>query len=99
MKRTLLSSDSVVGSLCREINFLRCRSKSIIENMSYTYNGKLLLRLNSELKFIRRRSSEIISITNDLFNHSYYDKTSLRLLLELSNRSMKEASSAIQLEP
>ena len=67
--------------------------------MSYTYNGKLLLRLNSELKFIRGRSFEIISIANDLFDHSCHDKTSLQFLLELSNRSMKEASLTIELEP
>ncbi len=86
MKKTLLLSDSLIGSLCREIDFIRTRYKAINSLLIYCKDKSLRTRLFNELDALITRKNELSSISS-LFNK---DKLNLsnQFLLELCKRSL-----------
>ena len=81
-------SESLVTSLCREIEFIRIRKKIINDTLKYCRNENLSIRLNYELKSHETRVSCIYRATKGLLidtDHSI----SLSFLKEVIQRASK----------
>ena len=88
MKYSLTLSDSLIYSLCREIEYIRQRSKNIKDTL-YTCKDKFLqIRLVNEIKGLTQRINELNKISNE-YKNKYNDSISSKLLIELCNRSLK----------
>ena len=88
MKNTLSISDSLIGSLCRELDFIRNRYRSINLSLTYCRDKYLKRRLFKELEVLEARKDELSSISS-LFSESKesVDLSSL-FLIELCKRSL-----------
>ncbi len=85
MKNTLLVSESLVGSLCKEVEFIRQRVKIIKGSLFNCHDKILKRRLEVELESHNQRKSELLSITNSLVKNNREDLSNL-FLIELFNR-------------
>ena len=87
MNQDLFSySDSVVISLCREIEFIKIRSKNINISLKTCHNKILSKRLKIELDKLNRKRIKILSISESMFKSNSKD-LSLEFLLEITKRS------------
>lgn len=57
--RPLQASDSLVASLCREIDQLRCRVAQVMGDLGRCQEERLLQRLRRELQQLQRRRLEL----------------------------------------
>ena len=80
------TSDSLVGSLCREVYSIRCRSEYVIKSIQTSKNVDLCSRLDLELKELDKRRKEVLSTAENLIKEKYHDTLSLEFLIELSRR-------------
>ena len=87
MENIIKTSDSLIGSLCREIEFIRLRSKVINENLQNCRNKELTNRLNKEMSKLIERKISILKLSKDLKNDKLIDKLSISFLIEIINRS------------
>jgi len=79
-------SDSLVISLCKEIEYIRSRSKNI-NNSIKTCNNKILTkRLVLELEKLNKKRIKILNISENLLNKNSKD-LSIEFLLEITKRS------------
>jgi len=85
MKNTLLISDSVVGSLCRELEFIWKRSKAINSSLANCNDKLLKRRLEEELANHKVRKDELFSISS-LFTEKRPNNLSSLFLIELFKR-------------
>ncbi len=88
MYTTTSLSDSLVSNLSQEIEFLRTRSKNIIEALKSCHNNNLKSRLEKELALHQTRTSSITSIAKELKEY-YKESISIDLLHEISKRARK----------
>ena len=58
MKNTLLVSDSLIGSLCRELEFIKQRTEVINNSLVNCNDRQLKKRLNEELEGHKARKEE-----------------------------------------
>ena len=79
-------SESLVISLCKEIEYIRIRSKNINYSLKTCHNKILSKRLILELEKLNKKRIKILNITENLFNKNSED-LSLEFLLEISKRS------------
>ena len=87
MSKDLFSySDSIVFSLCKEIEYIRIRSKNIKISLKNCQNKILSKRLYSELEKLKKSSLNIQDISERMFKHNSKD-LSLEFLLEITKRS------------
>tara|TARA_Y100001968_G_scaffold248229_1_gene232759 strand:- start:1311 stop:1592 length:282 start_codon:yes stop_codon:yes gene_type:complete len=87
MKKNLYNySESLVLSLCKEIEFIRIRKKNIKNSLKTCYNKILSERLSLELEKLNKNSLEILDISKDMFKNNSKD-LSLELLLEITKRT------------
>tara|TARA_Y100001968_G_C19387060_1_gene733444 strand:+ start:375 stop:653 length:279 start_codon:yes stop_codon:yes gene_type:complete len=87
MNRCLFaSSESIVLSLCKEIEYIKTRSKNINLALKTCHNKSLLYRLKLELNNLDKTRLKIISISENMFNRNSKD-LSFEFLLEISKRS------------
>ena len=88
MKNTITISDSLIGSLCREIELIRSRSKHIIYSLNHCKDDILRKRLVFELIKLIERRQELKDISNTFLRDS---KSSISKLLffELCNRPLE----------
>tara|TARA_Y100001968_G_scaffold49028_1_gene39355 strand:+ start:577 stop:852 length:276 start_codon:yes stop_codon:yes gene_type:complete len=81
-------SDSLIGSLCREVEHIRNRQKRIKESLKTCLDKQLILRLNKELKEHQNRSKEILNFSQNIKHNSNRDDLCIDFLYEISNRQL-----------
>ncbi len=79
-------SESIVFSLCKEIEFIKIRSKNINSSLKTCHNKSLSKRLKIELDKLNRNRLKILSISESMFKTNSQD-LSLEFLLEITKRS------------
>ena len=87
MNTTITISDSLIGSLCREIEQIRLRSRNINYSIMNCKDKLLKKRLLEEISLLRQRRNELKDISNEIVNLS---KSSISKLLfsELCKRAI-----------
>jgi len=87
MKRNLFNySESIVLSLCKEIEFIKIRSKNINSSLKTCHNKSLSIRLKLELDKLNKNRLKILTISESMFKNNSKD-LSLEFLLEMTKRS------------
>ena len=87
MKQYIYSySYSLVLSLCKEIEYIRSRSKNINNSLKTCHNKILSKRLTLELEKLNKKRINIFNISENLFNKNSED-LSLEFLLEITKRA------------
>ncbi len=87
MKKNIYAySESLVLSLCKEIEYIKSRSKNISYSLKFCQNDLLSKRLRLELKKLNKKRSNILNISENLFKSNGND-LSIQLLFEISQRS------------
>jgi len=87
MNQNLYSySESIVFSLCKEIEFIKIRSKNINRSLETCQNKSLSKRLKIELDKLNKNRLKILSISESMFKTNSQD-LSLEFLLEITKRS------------
>ena len=79
-------SESIVFSLCKEIEFIKIRSKNINIFLKTCHNKSLSKRLKIELDKLNKNRLKILSISESMFKTNSQD-LSLEFLLEITKRS------------
>ena len=79
-------SESIVCSLCKEIEFIKIRSKNINSALKTCHNKSLSKRLKIELDKLNKNRLKILSISESMFKTNSQD-LSLEFLLEITKRS------------
>ena len=79
-------SESIVFSLCKEIEFIKIRSKNINRSLETCHNKSLSKRLKIELDKLNKNRLKILSISESMFKTNSQD-LSLEFLLEITKRS------------
>ena len=79
-------SESIVFSLCKEIEFIKIRSKNINSCLKTCHNKSLSKRLKIELDKLNKNRLKILSISESMFKTNSQD-LSLEFLLEITKRS------------
>ena len=79
-------SESIVLSLCKEIEFIKIRSKNINNSLKTCHNESLSKRLKLELDKLNKNRLKILTISESMFNINSQD-LSLAFLLETAKRS------------
>ncbi|KGG19632.1 hypothetical protein EV03_2017 [Prochlorococcus marinus str. PAC1] len=86
MNQNLYSySESIVFSLCKEIEFIKIRSKNINRSLETCHNKSLSKRLKIELDKLNKNRLKILSISESMFKTNSQD-LSLEFLLEITKR-------------
>ena len=88
MKAFINNSDSVINSLCREIEYIKSRSKSIKYSLNNCQNSSLIIRLKNELLHLKKRMSTIEEVTFSIRKINRQKSLSLDFLCELIGRSL-----------
>ena len=87
MNQNLYSySESIVFSLCKEIEFIKIRSKNINSSLKTCHNKSLSKRLKIELDKLNKNRLKILSISERMLKTNSQD-LSLEFLLEITKRS------------
>ena len=87
MNKDLFSySESIVFSLCKEIEFIKIRSKNINNSLKTCQNKMLSKRLILELDKLNKNRQKILSISEGMFKKNSQN-LSFEFLLELTKRS------------
>ena len=79
-------SESLVFSLCKEIEFIKIRSKNINRSLETCHNKSLSKRLKIELNKLNKNRLKILSISESMFKTNSQD-LSIEFLLEITKRS------------
>tara|TARA_Y100001968_G_C19260375_1_gene668969 strand:- start:143 stop:424 length:282 start_codon:yes stop_codon:yes gene_type:complete len=79
-------SESIVLSLCKEIEYIKNRSKNINSSLINCQNKTLSKRLKLELNRLDKNRLKIISISEKMFKRNSED-LSFEFFLEISKRS------------
>ncbi len=78
-------SESIVLSLCKEIEYIRTRSKNIKNSLKTCKNKILAKRLILELESLNKNRIKILKISENMFKDS--KELSFEFLLEITKRS------------
>ena len=79
-------SESLVLSLCKEIEYIKSRSKNINYSLKTCQNEILSKRLKSELEKLNKSRLKILNISESMFNKNC-NEPSIEFLLEITKRS------------
>ena len=79
-------SESIISSLCKEIEFIKIRSKNINSSLKTCHNKSLSKRLKIELDKLNKNRLKILSISESMFKTNSQD-LSIEFLLEITKRS------------
>jgi hypothetical protein len=85
---TVCISDSVVGSLCREVDAIRQRSRVVIQAMARCQNSGLLLRLQRDLAQLRARRQELLTAARAWQRRGVSDRLGMAFLVEIASRPL-----------
>ena len=87
MNQDLLSySESVVFSLCKEIEFIKIRSKNINNSLKTCHNKSLSKRLRIELEKLNKNRIKILKISESMLKTNSKN-LSFEFLSEITKRS------------
>ena len=87
MNKDLFSySESLVLSLCKEIEYIKSRSKNINNSLKTCNNKSLSKRLRLELEKLNKNRLKILTISENMFKQNSQD-LSFEFLLEITKRS------------
>ena len=87
MNHYLLSySESIILSLCKEIEYIKIRSKNINLSLKNCHNKTLSNRLRVELDILNKKRLKILTISESMFRRNSQD-LSFEFLFEISKRS------------
>ncbi len=88
MKKKIYSySESLTLTLCKEIEYIKSRSKMINYSLKYCQNKLLSKRLKSELTKLDSYKLKIANISQSLFQKNQ-DNLSFEFFLEITRRSI-----------
>ena len=87
MNNSLTFSDSLIGSLCREIEYIRHRHKIVSSYLMHSKDKGLRERLSNEIKQLKSRREELLDISSN-FNSQIKSGISSLFLYELCNRPL-----------
>ena len=79
-------SESIVLSLCKEIEYIRSRSKNINNSLKTCHNKILSRRLIVELEKLNKNRLKILKISENMFKKNSND-LSFEFLLEITKRA------------
>ena len=86
MNQSLFSySESIVLTLCKEIEYIKIRSKNINISLKTCHNKNLSSRLNLELDKLNKKRLEILTISESMFKKNSQE-LSFEFLLEITKR-------------
>ena len=86
MNKSLFTcSESIVLSLCKEIEYIKNRSKNINISLKTCHNKTLSKRLYLELDRLNKNRLKILNISENMFKYS--QDLSFEFLLEITKRS------------
>ena len=88
MYKYLTVSDSLIGSLCREIEYIRQRYKNVLISHSISKDKLLRQRLLDEILNLKLRRMELIGISDE-FKNTYQFSISAMLFNELCKRPLE----------
>ena len=88
MYKYLTESESLIGSLCREIEYIRQRYKNVSISHSISKDKLLRERLLNEILNLKQRRMELIEISNE-FTNNYQASLSAMLFYELCKRPLE----------
>ena len=87
MNKYIISySESLVLSLCKEIEYIKIRSKNINASLKTCNNKTLSKRLRIELDKLNQNRLKILTISESMFNRNSQD-LSFEFLLEITKRT------------
>tara|TARA_B100000131_G_C17850201_1_gene505600 strand:+ start:84 stop:347 length:264 start_codon:yes stop_codon:yes gene_type:complete len=86
MEKTYSVSESLVGSLCKEIEFIRKKTRFIRDSLINCNDKSLKIRLLQELETHKNRRNELFSISSLLKSQKSSDNLSSLFLMELYRR-------------
>ena len=87
MSRYLFTySDSIILSLCKEVEYIKSRSKNIKQSLKNCQNKLLSKRLKLELYKLNSKRLKILNISEQMFNKNC-NELSYEFLLEMAKRS------------
>ena len=84
-KNLFTCSESIVLSLCKEIEYIKNRSKNINISLKTCHNKNLSKRLYLELDRLNKNRLKILNISENMFKYS--QDLSFEFLLEITRRS------------
>jgi hypothetical protein len=84
----ITSSDTVIGSLCREVDVIRHRCRHILDAMSRCQDNSLFCRLRSELRQLQGRRRELLETARTWQRRGVQDPLSIAFLIEISSRPL-----------
>ncbi len=79
-------SESIVLSLCKEIEYIKVRSKNINSSLRTCQNKALSERLRLELRKLNKNRLNILNISESIISKNSQD-LSFEFLLEITKRS------------
>ena len=83
------ASESLVASLCREADRLRCRSRQVADDLGRCREEGLVRRLQQELQLLRIRRQELqVSALQLGRSHGLRGRLALAFLTELTHRPL-----------
>ena len=85
---TARTSDSVVASLCREVDAIRQRSRVLTQAMARCQNGGLLQRLRRDLAQMQARRRELLATARAWQRRGAADPLGMAFLIEVCSRPL-----------
>tara|TARA_Y100001968_G_scaffold54562_1_gene45770 strand:- start:1088 stop:1369 length:282 start_codon:yes stop_codon:yes gene_type:complete len=85
-KNVFTYSESLVLTLCKEVEYIRIRSKNIKDSLKTCHNKILSKRLTTELEKLNIKRQNILNISENMLNKNSKD-LSFEFLLEITKRS------------
>jgi len=79
-------SESIVLTLCKEIEYIKIRSENINNSLKTCHNKTLSKRLKLELNRLNKNRLKILKISESMFKRNTQN-LSFELFLEISRRS------------
>ena len=80
------TSESLLGSLCKEVHSIRSRCRHLIDSMVNCNDTLLLRRLKKEFKYLQERRKELLLSAKAIKSLNSKDSTSIDFLIEICNR-------------
>lgn len=88
MSASTATSDSVIGSLCREADAIRHRCSHLITAMERCQNQCLLARLQRELLQLQQRRHVLLDSARTWQRRGAHDPLGLAFLIEMCSRPL-----------
>ncbi|TVS06218.1 MAG: hypothetical protein EA413_04840 [Cyanobium sp. PLM2.Bin73] len=85
---TVTSAESLLGSLCREADTCRLRSRQLLHCLRRCQDENLFVRLRRELDHLHRRRRDLLSAARSWQRRGVGDPLALAFLVELCSRPL-----------